>query len=267
MERFQRHTPDPKASPKRRSSIGSDALSGIRNSLMKKFTYLRRSSIVSDSAQRPAPSLWIDKTQSEQNLNKSDKKSKTPSWVRPASSSFHMSRSSTLPADTRRSSTTSEFLSNHRRLYAATPGRTFICIKSRRPQEEGELKLRKGNFVEGTLFIAWSATPFTASGASDHRSLYLGLSLEVTKVPSLLLRWDHQGCAFLAVVFLEEIMLTISAFSSCSLDAYIWMQHETMEWRFLALSKLAWFSPYVTNHTFMLCNINIFQFFAIFKLH
>ncbi len=161
MERFQRQTPEPKASPKRRSSIGADAFTGIRNSLMKKFTYLRRSSIVSDSAQRPPPSLWIDKTQSEQNLNKSDRKSKTPSWVRPASSSFHMNRCSTLPADPRRSSTSSEppeYLSNRRGLYAATPGRTFICIKSRRPQEEGELKLRKGNFVEGTLFNAWSAT-------------------------------------------------------------------------------------------------------------
>jgi hypothetical protein len=36
-----------------------------------------------------------------------------------------------------------------KRLYAALPGRTFICVKNYPPQEDGELDLKKGEFVEG----------------------------------------------------------------------------------------------------------------------
>ena len=35
------------------------------------------------------------------------------------------------------------------RLYPATPGREFVCVTSYRPQRDGDLMLKKGQFVEG----------------------------------------------------------------------------------------------------------------------
>ena len=35
------------------------------------------------------------------------------------------------------------------RLYAAVPGREFVCVRSFRPQRDGDLRLVKGQFVEG----------------------------------------------------------------------------------------------------------------------
>ena len=145
----------------RRSSIGSEALASIKNSLMSKFTYLRRSSIVFENGQK---SLWISESTKPESDAYQLKCSTLPDNRRPASA-----RSATLP-DNYRSSMPFEFrmenqnrrscsaipesavayVSSRRRLYAATPGRSFICVKSYRAKEEGELRMRKGTFVEGS---------------------------------------------------------------------------------------------------------------------
>lgn len=52
----------------------------------------------------------------------------------------------------RRSSVTSDsplFSYSKQRLYPAMPGRIFICVKNFQPTDEAELRLRKGDFVEG----------------------------------------------------------------------------------------------------------------------
>jgi len=36
-----------------------------------------------------------------------------------------------------------------RRLYEAMPRRTFVCVRNYTPEMEGELALRKGQFVQG----------------------------------------------------------------------------------------------------------------------
>ena len=157
----------------RRSSIGSEALATFKNSLMNKFTYLRRSSIVSESGQK---SLWISESAKTESTRDScqHKCSTLTDNRRPVSA-----RSATLP-DNYRSSMPFEFrmenqnrrscssipesavayVSSRRRLYAATPGRTFVCVKSYRAKEEGELRMRKGSFVEGSCsenaFVACS---------------------------------------------------------------------------------------------------------------
>ena len=43
----------------------------------------------------------------------------------------------------------SDYIYPRQRLYQALPGRRFICIKNYKPQKEGELQLKKGQFVEG----------------------------------------------------------------------------------------------------------------------
>ena len=146
----------------RRSSIGSDALASIKNSLMNKFTYLRRSSIVSERGQK---SLWI--SESNKNDNRSGVYQRKCSTL-PDNRRSSSTRSATLP-DNYRSSVSFDcrienqnrrscssipesaiaYVSSRRRLYAATPGRSFICVKSYRAREEGELRMRKGTFVEG----------------------------------------------------------------------------------------------------------------------
>ena len=146
----------------RRSSIGFDALASIKNSLMNKFTYLRRSSIVSERGQN---SLWISES------NKSDNRSganQRKCSTLPDNRRTWSTRSATLPDNYRLSApfdhrienqnrrscssipeSAIAYVSSRRRLYTATPGRSFICVKSYRAREEGELRMRKGTFVEG----------------------------------------------------------------------------------------------------------------------
>ena len=135
----------------RRSSIGSDALASIKNSLMNKFTYLRRSSIVSERGQK---SLWISESnKSDNRCGVNQRKCSTLPDNRRSST-----RSATLPDNYRSSApfdhrvenqnrrscssipeSAIAYVSSRRRLYAATPGRSFICVKSYRAREEGEL--------------------------------------------------------------------------------------------------------------------------------
>ena len=39
------------------------------------------------------------------------------------------------------------------RLYPAMPGREFVCVEGYTPRTEGDLHLRKGDFVEGALHL------------------------------------------------------------------------------------------------------------------
>ena len=42
------------------------------------------------------------------------------------------------------------FSYSKKRLYPALPGRTFICVKDYEAQDEAELALHRGDFVQGS---------------------------------------------------------------------------------------------------------------------
>ena len=47
-----------------------------------------------------------------------------------------------------------QYLYPKQRLYPATPGRHFVCVRSYKPQQDGELYISKGQFVEGAVLAS-----------------------------------------------------------------------------------------------------------------